>query len=87
MISPVLGNGGNDSLSGGDGNDRLSAGGDAIVNGGAGDDQLRAFFSGFGFTGGAGHDVLVSAFAPARLSGYFLDYNAAEDQYSQFPPS
>lgn len=55
----VTGGDGNDSLYGGDGNDRLSGGdGDDFLDGGAGDDVLNAGAGNDAVRGGAGNDTI-----------------------------
>lgn len=78
---------GTDTLTGGDGNDQFFAGPDAIVNGGAGDDHLQTFGTGVQFTGGAGHDSLISGGTSATALRIFLDFDGAEDRYGIVPPS
>jgi Ca2+-binding RTX toxin-like protein len=74
-----------DTLWGGDGDDSFT--GAFVIDGGNGDDTV-AGYAGIGtFTGGAGHDRLISGFMRSQLPSHFLDFDSAEDTYAIFPPS
>jgi Ca2+-binding RTX toxin-like protein len=75
--STVNGQGGNDSLTGGDANDVLRGGaGDDLVNAGAGDDQLFGDDGADRLTGDAGNDLIDGGYGNDRL---YADDGAGRD--------
>ncbi|MGB3239131.1 MAG: hypothetical protein WBB29_12600, partial [Geitlerinemataceae cyanobacterium] len=71
--------GGDDTILGGNGDDKLyGEAGDDVINGGDGDDFILAWKGNDTVSGGAGHDIFV--FSPSHGTDIIADFVVGEDR-------